>query len=103
MVVADRDVQEGGQRLLLAEEQVFDVLDEPVGAVLVRDVHVEDGELAAGVVVEHIGHGHVDDFTRTRLPLIFAFLHTGELEALAVVAEGDAEAGQVLHIAPASG
>jgi hypothetical protein len=44
------------------QEELLDILHEPVGAILAGDVHCESGKLAAGVVKENFGHRNVDDF-----------------------------------------
>ena len=85
-----------GKRLLPVKEALLDVFHEPVGAVLVGDVHVENGKAEAGIIVKHFGHGDVDDLARAGGALVLVFLDAGKLEAFAVVAEADAVPGQVL-------
>ena len=95
VVVADGDVDEAWEFPFVFQEAVFDVLDEPVGTVLVGDVGVEDGEIETGVVVEDVGHGHVDDFAGTGFVFVGAFDNAGEFEAFAVVTERYSAAGEV--------
>ena len=97
VVVAHGDVEEGGEGVeIRAGKRRLDVLHEPVSAVLVGDVHVENGEAEAGVVVEDLGHGDVDDLAGARGALVRLFFDAGQLEALAVIAEPDAVPGEVV-------
>ena len=89
MVITQRD----GHHLREFPLVRFTILDhifkEPVRLRNIRNIHVKNRKIEAGIVPESFGHGEVDDFRRTGTGRLFILTNSGKLEAFAVVAEGN--------------
>src|SRR5262245_22712005 len=77
----------------LLQKPTGEILLEPVSAILIGDVHIEDGVFPAGIVKNRFWHGDIDDFARSRPMFIFVFGHARKLKALAIIAERDVMPG----------
>ena len=84
MVVADGNVDELRKRLFAAQEEYLDVLHEPVRAILVGDMHVEDRELATRVIIKNFRHGYVDHLARAGGMLVLLFFHSRKFKAVSI-------------------
>src|SRR5215469_2945538 len=96
MIITDGDIEKGGKFLSFAQKPPFDILNEPMGPILVRNIHIEDGKAKVGVVEQNLRHWDIDHFARARTVFILVLQDSGKLESLAVVAKIDPVAGQML-------
>src|SRR5215469_8940583 len=100
MVVTDGEIDKGRKLLTTAKKPLFDILHEPVGPILVRNIHVEDGKTKVGVVEQDLRHGNVRHFARASGTFVFVLHDSGKLESLTVVAERDSIAAEMLPHGP---
>src|SRR6516164_2801214 len=96
MVITDGDVDQGRKLLPTAQKPFFDILHEPIGPILVRNIHIEDGKSEVGVVEQDFRHGNIHYFARAGRMLVCVLHDSGKLESLAVVTETDSITAEML-------
>src|SRR5215472_18174048 len=96
MVVTDGDVDKGRKLLATAKKPLFDILHEPVGPILVRNIHVEDRKAKVSVVKQDLRHGNIRHFACPSGTFVRVFHDSRKLESLSVVAERDSIAAEML-------
>ena len=73
MVAAQRNIDERGEPAKAVNVAAVHILHEPMGTVLVRDVHVENRETKTGVIVKNLRHWNVHDLASTGRRFVLVF------------------------------
>ena len=87
VIVRQMNEENLGQWRFAIAVPLRDFSDELRGAELVRHIHIESRILLRGVPVQRIGHRHVCQEAHSGRLEAFAFIHAGQLEALAEIAK----------------